>query len=194
MGWKTMPEKSCTREGTAKAEKGKTPREIRLYCRVMFDDRALSNDPAAKCPGCEFKFEGLPKNARFCPSCGRKLLSEEERAALGFPPPKRTLRERIEQLRTIFSQNMGAGGAPPGLEQLHSLMVLGYADAMLHLGWRYEAGQGVPRSGHDAERCYSKSARLGNEEAKARLADKNVESARAIPIQDDESSTGPDAV
>jgi hypothetical protein len=58
---------------------------------------------------------------------------------------------------------------------LPSLALLGFSNAMFRLGWRYEHGQGVWRNAHEAERCYFKSARLGNPHAQSRLTEKRDE-------------------
>jgi TPR repeat protein len=52
----------------------------------------------------------------------------------------------------------------------HSLILLGYANAMYRLGYRYETGLGNNRNPDEAVRCYFKSAKLGNAAALARLA------------------------
>jgi len=49
-------------------------------------------------------------------------------------------------------------------------ILIGYANALYHLGWRYECGSGTPRNMPEATRCYKKSARLGNLDAIVRLA------------------------
>jgi TPR repeat protein len=53
---------------------------------------------------------------------------------------------------------------------IHSEMLLGYANAMYRLGWRYETGLGTGRNVEEAIRCYFKAAKLGNPAALARLA------------------------
>src|SRR5947208_10754038 len=86
------------------------------------------------------------------------------------------LRQRIEQLHSIIREHLDADYEPlPSLDNVHSLTLLGYANALLELGWRYEHGAGVARNPSEAERCYAKSARLGNVYARAWLADKDVE-------------------
>jgi TPR repeat protein len=50
----------------------------------------------------------------------------------------------------------------------HSL-ILGYANAMFRLGWRYEKGLGASGNAEEAVRCYFKAAKLGNAPALARL-------------------------
>ena len=52
----------------------------------------------------------------------------------------------------------------------HSLMLLGYANAMYRLGSRYERALGSERNVDEAIRCYFKAAKLGNADAVARLA------------------------
>ena len=58
----------------------------------------------------------------------------------------------------------------PSPEDCHSLILLGYANAMYRLGWRYEIGNGTARNAEEAVRCYFKAAKLGNAAALARLA------------------------
>ena len=41
-----------------------------------------------------------------------------------------------------------------------SRIVLAYASALLHLGWRYEHGRGMMRNVREATRCYAKAGRL----------------------------------
>jgi TPR repeat protein len=80
------------------------------------------------------------------------------------------LRERLEHLQALAREHLGDGTPPPATpEEIHSLMVLGYADAMCQLGWRYETGDGAVRNADEAKRYYAKSARLGNDYAKAKL-------------------------
>jgi uncharacterized Zn finger protein (UPF0148 family) len=62
-----------------------------------------------------------------------------------------------------------AGPVPRG-DDNHSLMLLGYANAMFRLGYRYETGLGNNRNPDEAIRCYFKAAKLGNAAALARLA------------------------
>lgn len=50
-----------------------------------------------------------------------------------------------------------------------SLVISGYANALYHLGARYELGRGAFRNIDEATRCYMKAAKLGNLGARARL-------------------------
>ena len=86
--------------------------------------------------------------------------------------PKPTLRERMEQIQALLLGHMAEDASLASIEQLHSLMLMGYANAMLQLGWRYEHGSGVARNPSEAERCYIKSAKLGNVFARGRLGDR----------------------
>ena|SRR5438132_6041267 len=128
-----------------------------------------SDPPAGGCPCCQRRLDDLPKAARFCPKCGGELL------APAGNEPKMTLRERMEQVQALLCEHLGTGTPPPSLEHVHSLTLLGYANAMLQLGWRYEHGRGVARNDDEADRYYTKSARLGSVYARARLADKAVD-------------------
>jgi TPR repeat protein len=134
---------------------------------------------APRCHACEEARDTLPIPARFCPLCGRELYPRPP--ATVIHPTNVSLRERIEQLHAIIREHLDANDEPlPSLDHVHSLTLLGYANALLDLGWRYEHGAGVARNTSEAERCYAKSARLGNVYARARLVDKNVE----IPLED----------
>jgi hypothetical protein len=104
--------------------------------------------------------------------------------------PKSTLRERMEQIQSLLHGHLAADSQTPSVEQLHSLMLLGYGNAMLQLGWRYEHGRGVARNAVEAERCYTKSARLGNAYAQRIVGDPpNVE---PVPVQSIEEPLTPD--
>jgi TPR repeat protein len=141
----------------------------------MSDAAPDDDDGVPRCAACELRLEHLPIAARFCPWCGEALPA---RAAAMLPAsPRSQLRERMDKLRAIVREHIGDEDASPdqlALEEIHSLMLLGYANAMLHLGWRYENGSGVARNPAEAVRCYSKSARLGNPYARAWLADKDI--------------------
>jgi TPR repeat protein len=50
------------------------------------------------------------------------------------------------------------------------MIVMGYARALFRLGSRYESGLGASRNTNEAHRCYFKAARLGDVDARARLA------------------------
>jgi TPR repeat protein len=75
-----------------------------------------------------------------------------------------------EHLFHIFqaSGQTGVTQAPSPLAT--SLVVQGYGNALYRLGRRYELGGGAAPNPREALRCYSKSARLGNFWAMARLA------------------------
>ncbi|MDB5297443.1 MAG: hypothetical protein JWO31_3426 [Phycisphaerales bacterium] len=51
-----------------------------------------------------------------------------------------------------------------------SAVVVGYANALCRLGWRYESRPAAARNVPEAVRCYLKAARLGNPDALARLS------------------------
>ena len=69
-----------------------------------------------------------------------------------------------------------APAVPNGFGAAGSLsgMVVGYANAMFKLGWRYESGNGAARNPDEATRCYFKSAKLGNPDAAAKLESKHL--------------------
>ena len=80
--------------------------------------------------------------------------------------------------------HLGRGDVPdvpakPG----RTAILMGYANALYHLGWRYERGAGTPRNLPEAKRCYKKSARLGNLDAVVRLApDAQDEAVPVVPL------------
>jgi TPR repeat protein len=101
---------------------------------------------------------GLPASARFCPKCGKSLI-----AVVALP---------VMESRTLPELPLPAKPLEEGDERaLPSLVLLGFSNAIFRLGWRYEHGQGVWRNANEADRCYSKSARLGNPHAQSRLAE-----------------------
>jgi TPR repeat protein len=134
------------------------------------------------CARCQRLLPDLPTGARYCPKCGGDLPVPA--LPIASTP---TLRERMEQLQDILKEHLGANSPTPSLDQIHSLALLGYANAMLQLGSRYERGLGVSRNTAEADRCYTKSARLGNIYAKARLADKavtvTIEDETPVPVE-----------
>ena len=121
--------------------------------------------PAASvCVHCQSSLAGLPASARFCPKCGKSLLAVTALPAMEPPTPP-----ELPLPATPLEDGEGA---------LPSLALLGFSNAMFRLGWRYEHGQGVWRNAHEAERCYSKSARLGNAHAQSRLAESERQDAK----------------
>jgi hypothetical protein len=148
----------------------------------MFDATPDAVATDRQCRACELRLDQLPIAARFCPRCGEPLRVREPLAE-SSPAPQR-LRRRFESLRTFLREHLGeehqnADGAL-ALDEIHSLMLLGYSNAMLQLAWHYEKGSGVARNSYEAERCYCKSARLGNPYALAWLADREI---RLTPIE-----------
>jgi TPR repeat protein len=121
--------------------------------QVVFNS-ATRNTPLMEyrdCPACGRSLDGLPVAARFCPACGAII--------------------RLPQM--IFDSWLGKllGIAK---HRSHFLIREGYANAMLHLGWKYESGLGTARNPAEALRCYCKSVRLGNHAALARITHKPV--------------------
>jgi TPR repeat protein len=74
-----------------------------------------------------------------------------------------------EHLFRIFEPS-APSDAPAKPGDSTSMMVKGYGNALYRLGRRYEFGRGAMANPREALRCYSKSARLGNFWAMARLA------------------------
>lgn len=107
------------------------------------------------CLQCQTDLAGLPVGVRFCPWCGACLPTSLQ--ALPDCAARVVHRPEPVPLRAGLGQ------------RLCSLVIRGYASAMAGLGWRYEAGLGLQKNEHEAERCYTKAARLGNDQARARL-------------------------
>lgn len=111
------------------------------------------------CPGCGRDLNDL-ENAIFCPGCGRQLQF------------RTTVRERLASagrslFRWITFHRFSPGSEPAAISPERAPITIGYSNAMFKLGWYYERGG---RNVREATRCYRKSARLGNTDAKVRLA------------------------
>jgi TPR repeat protein len=104
--------------------------------------------PASRvdCPACRASLLGVSLAARFCPQCGLA----------------------VRMILAYQDQEIDAAHAGEFLDR--SLIVRGYASAMFRLGWRYEMGNSGAHNPEEAVRCYCKAARLGDENARARLA------------------------
>jgi TPR repeat protein len=126
----------------------------------------LDNPPASLCPHCKGSLAGLPKIARFCPRCGKTI------AAFPATTVCQTIRDGLSDLAESMKEDLASTPAKEIAEEetTTSLTLLGFSNAMFRLGWRYEHGHGVFRNDGEADRCYSKSARLGNVHAKSKLA------------------------
>jgi predicted RNA-binding Zn-ribbon protein involved in translation (DUF1610 family) len=121
------------------------------------------------------------------------IVSETQEAAppaVMPPPPIPVMPQAIAWAQVNWVQQAVASAAAPAKPQaptppqssngdIHSLMLLGYANAMYRLGWRYETGLGNGRNPQEALRCYFKAAKLGNTAALSRLAPQCV--AGAVP-------------
>jgi len=121
----------------------------------------------ARCHRCSADVSRLPVAARFCPRCGLEVHAPASMDAAVV-----TDDAVWEQLASHWLRVTGAppSGDGQGGERVHSLILLGYANAMYNLGFRYELGRGAARNPREAVRCYLKAARLGNPWALARLA------------------------
>jgi TPR repeat protein len=75
-----------------------------------------------------------------------------------------------EHLFHIFRASGQSGVMQATSPDATSKVVQGYGNALYRLGRRYEFGGGAITNPREALRCYSKSARLGNFWAMARLA------------------------
>jgi hypothetical protein len=144
---------------------------------------SLTEQSDWSCPRCHYDLSALPPTLQFCPRCGMNQL-EIPLAALAVAPIS------IPRIPP----------APPAPEHFHSVMIVGYARAMTHLGSRYESGHGVARNSDEALRCFCKAARLGNSEARSRLitrgipaSDKTAETSTALAEVTDVHPTSPDA-
>jgi TPR repeat protein len=155
----------------------------------------VMSDPVAHpdCPRCKAALGRLAAVARFCPRCGFGLAEisdsnpppsaaeaaaepPEEPATSSAPPqhPGARTAAWLQLRETHGAKGRRPAGAaastPSPAGDSHSLMLLGYANAMYRLGWRYETGLGMGRNTEEAIRCYFKAAKLGNPAALARLA------------------------
>ena len=125
--------------------------------------------PAA-CARCGAETGRMPAAARFCPRCGNPFGPVPV-----APRPVEPVDESVwAELASAWLHFRGASAQDSEQPSPHSLMLLGYANAMYKLGFRYETGAGAARNPREAVRCYSKSARLGNPWALARLAPREV--------------------
>lgn len=144
-----------------------------------------------RCSRCQADLDRLSLTARFCPRCGLTLKPPTEplasvtiaatpsaNASAVTPPelppvPTNPAASAAAWLRIRqagpAAKAVGPTYSVPGTDT-HSAMLLGYANAMYRLGWRYETGQGTGRNVEEAIRCYFKAAKLGNPAALARLA------------------------
>ena len=108
------------------------------------------------CSRCHADLTHCFLSARFCPRCGLLLTGLEAEtpppAPQPVPPPP----------LAVLALDPSEGS------DTHSL-ILGYANAMFRLGWRYENGHGTSHNAEEAVRCYFKAAKLGNCSARARL-------------------------
>ena len=116
------------------------------------------------CPRCGSATPPLPASARFCPRCGSTLCSAAA--------PQRFSDVTIP-FALAWQQNAPASPAAPAPDAVEHLpqsqIVVGYANAMYNLGWRYERGRGTHRNPDEAVRCYHKAAKLGNAPAAERI-------------------------
>jgi TPR repeat protein len=105
-------------------------------------------DPTVFCLRCAADVSALPPAAQFCRRCGFRLPTQFHPARSAHSPAPLPL--------------------PPG--SFHpTLILVAYARALFHLGWRYETAVGSRRNPDEAARCYGKAARLGDAAALRRL-------------------------
>ena len=132
----------------------------------MSEDQAQVEPVAAmpaRCQRCSADVSRLPIAARFCPRCGLEI-----QVADPVYSPMLGDEQVWEELASQWPRVTAAVSSDA--QPAHSLILLGYANAMYNLGFRYELGRGAARNVREAVRCYMKSARLGNPWALARLA------------------------
>lgn len=120
----------------------------------------------------------MPAGARFCPRCGN-AFGPVPVAALGPEPVDESLWAELASAWLHFRGASARGESEAG--RSHSLILLGYANAMYKLGFRYESGAGAARNPREAVRCYRKAARLGNPWALARLAPREPHPPDEVP-------------
>jgi TPR repeat protein len=125
----------------------------------------------ARCPGCGLHTLGLPEQAAFCPTCGRRLRA------------KPTVWSAARRCASLLRRRRPEPPALPAGPR--APVVVGYSNALWRLGWRYESGRGATRNVPEAMRCYTKSAGLGNVEAQARLELGRREPIQVLPLSGD---------
>jgi TPR repeat protein len=149
---------------------------------------APADDPASgrRCPRCQADLDRLSLSARFCPRCGLGLGTPGPAGPFSSTPIATSVPPALPPFAApagpAVLPNPAASaaawlrirqGGPAGVSHrvdIHSAMLLGYANAMYRLGRRYEIGHGTGRNVEEAIRCYFKAAKLGNPAALARLA------------------------
>ena len=128
----------------------------------------------ARCLRCDHDLTRLPEAARFCPRCGLDMLGSPPATFLPYQPNQNPRLAGLlggwEHLFHIFHASGQSGVTQSPSPQATSVVVKGYGNALYRLGRRYELGPGAISNPREALRCYSKSARLGNFWAMARLA------------------------
>jgi TPR repeat protein len=128
----------------------------------------------ARCLRCDHDLTRLPESARFCPRCGFDMLGSPPATWRPHQPNQSPRLSGLlggwEHLFHIFHASGQSGVTQAPSPDATSLVVQGYGNALYRLGRRYEFGPGANSNSREALRCYSKSARLGNFWAMARLA------------------------
>jgi TPR repeat protein len=127
----------------------------------------------ARCLRCNHDLSHLPDAARFCPRCGLDVLGSPPASMLPYEADQNRRMSGLlggwEHLFHIFRASGQSGVTQASSPDATSKVVQGYGNALYRLGRRYEFG-GAITNPREALRCYSKSARLGNFWAMARLA------------------------
>jgi len=128
----------------------------------------------ARCLRCDHELSRLPETARFCPRCGLDMLGSPAASMLPYETDQNRRMSGLlggwEHLFHIFHASGQSGVTKVSSPDTTSAVVQGYGNALYRLGRRYESGNTSTNNPREALRCYSKSARLGNFWAVARLA------------------------
>jgi len=130
------------------------------------------------CLRCGADLSRLPEVARYCPRCGLDTRAASAAhlpagAPVGPPPPAQVLggwKHLSQWLDAPSHSPRQIGPVTLPTADATSVMIQGYGNAMYRLGQRYEGMWGTGANAREALRCYSKSARLGNVWALARIA------------------------
>ena len=136
----------------------------------QFDSGAAASfgesDVTRNCPHCHTDFSQLPASARYCPRCGW-----DKQRASGSDSADPT-QASGDAARLQLEPLTASSRTPPTLptaQPARSPLLRGFASAIYRLGVRYEGGLGSRHNRSEAERCFFKAAKLGNQDAMARI-------------------------
>lgn len=151
-------------------------------------------DAPSQCLRCGADVSRLPQSARYCPRCGLDCLGPRPVPSVAthpaVPVPQllgewTPVSQLIDTPPALFAASLPAPNAT-------SVMVEGYGKALFRLGQRYESGSATTANVREALRCYSKSARLGNAWALARIASHLMASEATPSAAPDAAPSAPD--